>query len=184
MKKQTELEDAIKKTEQQAAKNSKQQTYENKIERPKLWSACCPYRNDVPYVDHEPSLTRQEFAAECEINNIMKNYEATGIIPTSYREPIYWDADQVPANLQEAMSAMMYANDLFMQLGAPIRREFEDDAVKFVEFASNPDNKAKLKEWGLTAPEKLPDAPIRVEVVAPPTPPPGPSGDLPPGKQG
>lgn len=172
--KQIDLEEAIAKT------NSK-----NKIEKPLLWSSCCPYRKDVPYVDDLPSLTRQEFAAECDINQIMKNYEATGIIPTNTRTPIYWDADAVPDNLKDAMSALNYANELFMQLGAHVRREFDDDPVKFVDFATNPENTAKLKEWGLTAPETLPPAPIRVEMVTPPsTPTIAPVGEPPPRKQG
>lgn len=147
------------------------------IKPPVLWSSCCPYRRDVAYVDDNPSLTRQEFTAECDVNVIMKNYEATGIMPPGGgREPIYWDASAVPENLQDAMSAMLYANELFMQLGAPIRKEFDNDAVKFVDYASNPENLPKLKEWGLTAPEIAPGAPVRVEVVSPPPPPAPPSG--------
>lgn len=154
---------------------------QNKITKPVLWSSCCPYRENVLYEDDLPSLTRQEFAAECDVNVIMKNYEATGVMPRlDGREPLYWDADAVPNNLQDAMAAMMYADELFMQLAAPVRKEFDNDAVKFVEFASNAENKSKLKEWGLTAPEIPPGAPVRVEVVAPPPPAAKPTGDPPP----
>ena len=167
-------------------KKSKQLDLENrndiksKITKPELWSSCCPYRQPVNYEDDLPSLTRQEFSEECDVNKIMARYQATGILPNSTKEPIYWDAARVPNNLQDAMASMMYANELFMQLGAPIRKEFDNDATRFVEFATNPENGAKLKEWGLTAPEPLPDAPMRVEVVTPPPDTPAASGGVPP----
>lgn len=170
MKKQIDLEDAIKTAEQ------KQKT---KIKKPDLWSSCCPYREPVPYIDNEPSLCRTEFADECDINKIMKRFEATGVIPAPGREPIYWDSENIPNNLQDAMAGMMYANELFMQLPAAVRKEFDNDAVQFVAFASDEANKSKLKEWGLTAPETLPDAPVRVEVVTPHPPQPQPPGEPP-----
>lgn len=151
-----------------------------KFSRPDLWSACCPWRIAVDYSDDTPSMTRTEFTDECDVNQIMKNFEATGVLPNNGREPLYWDASAVPNNLQDAMAAMMYADTLFMQLGAPIRKEFDNDAKKFVDFALKPENKPKLKEWGLTAPETPPSAPVRVEVVTPNPPPVTPSGGLPP----
>lgn len=151
-------------------KDVEKKTNSNEIKKPVLWSACCPYRLAVDYVDDLPSMTRQEFAAECDVNNIMKNYEATGVMPSpvGHREPLYWDADSVPDNLQDAMAAMMYSQELFMQLPAITRKEFDNDPVRFVEFASDAANRPKLKEWGLTAPEIAPGAPVRVEVVTPP----------------
>lgn len=150
-----------------------------KIKEPVLWSSCCPYRKDIVYTDDQPSLTRQEFSAECDINQIMKNFEATGIMPQPGREPIYWDADAVPANLQDAMHAMLYANQLFMQLPAIVRKEFDNDATKFVDYASDPSNLGKLEEWGLTAPKIAQGAPVRVEVVTPNPPTPTPPADPP-----
>lgn len=179
MKKQTDIEDAIKKTEGNGSQK-KQNSAETKINRPALWSSCCPYRLDVPYVDDLPSLTRQEFSDECDINLIMKKYEATGIMPTgANREPIYWDADAIPNNLQDAMGGMLYAQSLFMQLGANIRKEFDNDPVKFVDFALQDANRPKLIEWGLTEPETPAQAPVRVEVVTPNPPPASPPGEAP-----
>ena len=166
---------------EQAIKNKNEPNEKPNNAKPVFHSAYYPHRLDVPYVDDQPSLTRQEFSAECDINIIMKNYEATGILPNyPGREPIYWDSESIPSNLQDAMGALNYANELFMQLGAPIRKEFDNDPVKFVQFAQDPANTAQLKTWGLTAPETAPSAPVRVEVVAPPPTPSAPTGEPPP----
>lgn len=133
----------------------------------KMHSAYYPDRLSVDFDDAGgPSLTRQEFAAECDINNIMKKYEATGIMPTlDGRIPTYWDASLMPENLQDAMNAMDYADELFMQLPAKIRREFNDDPVEFVDFATKTENRPKLQEWGLTEPEKVSPEPLLVRMV-------------------
>ena len=119
-----------------------------------------------------PSLTRQEFADECDINGIMAKYEKTGMLPVNGAQPSYVDFTAVPSDLQEAMRVMMDAETAFMSLPANVRKEFDNDALRFVEFAQDGDNLEQLREWGLAEPEKAPDAPMRVEVVNPPEVPP------------
>lgn len=130
------------------------------------------------YVEHAPvnsdtegpSRTRQEFAEECDINTIMRRYEATGIIShIDQREPMYLDLAglDVP-DLATAMEVLRVAEASFMSLPATVRREFDDDVHSFVAFAENPANVDKMREWGLAKkPDPLPDA-IRVEVINPP----------------
>lgn len=119
------------------------------------------------------SRTRQEFKDECNINVIMKKYEKTGVIShTSNRQPRYVDfGDGVP-DFHTAMNMMVEAEAAFMTLPAAVRKRFENDPASFVEYASDEKNIAQLREWGLAAPEKAPDAPMRVEVVNPAPPPP------------
>ena len=119
-----------------------------------------------------PSLTRQEFSDECDINGIMKKYEKTGMLPVNGAQPSYVDFTAVPSDLQEAMRVMMDAETAFMSLPASVRKEFDNDALRFVEYAQNGDNLEQLREWGLAEPEKAPEAPMRVEVVNSPVVPP------------
>lgn len=115
-----------------------------------------------------PSMTRQEFAEEADINNIMKNYEATGKWPFQMeREPMYLDFTAMP-DLQTAMHHLQEADVAFMSLPAKVRKEFDNDPIQFVEYASKPENLSKMREWGLAPPEKAPEPPVRVEVVQPP----------------
>lgn len=122
-------------------------------------------------LDHfEPSLTRQEFADECDINTIMERYEASGVISHVNRAtPVYLDTVGYP-DLQGAMDQFREATLAFKALPAAVRREFDHDPQKFVDFASDEKNIPRLREWGLAAPEKAPDAPIKVEISNPPPP--------------
>lgn len=111
------------------------------------------------------SRTRQEFADECDINNIMRRYEKAGVVTHfSPRQPKYMDLSNLP-DFQNSMNMMIEAKASFMSLPARVRKEFDNDPAKFVEFASNSENIDKLREWGLAEPVKAPDAPMRVEVV-------------------
>lgn len=121
-----------------------------------------------------PSLTRQEFADECDINKIMASYEKTGVIShQNQRQPLYLDLENVP-DLAEAMQIVDTAKTAFMTLPANVRREFDNDPVQFVQYVQNGDDEAlkRLREWGLAEPEPTPEPPQRVEIVNPPEVPP------------
>lgn len=133
-----------------------------------------------------PSLARQEFKEECDINEIMARYEATGVLPNVVGEPFYYDFTTVPLTMMDSMDMMRAASDAFMTLPAKVRKEFDNDAAAFVDFASLPENLDQMREWGL-APKKEapvaapaatgapPAAPVGAPVAAPaqPAPPPG-----------
>lgn len=119
-----------------------------------------------------PSMTRQEFMEECDINSIMKKYDAYLSDPMrSMREPMYLDMTAVPDNLMSAMELLNAARDAFYRLPAQVRKEFDNDPVAFADFAADPANVKEMREWGLAAPEKAPEPPIRVQVENPPAPP-------------
>lgn len=113
------------------------------------------------------SRTRQEFAAECDINTLMARYEAGGAITHVNRaEPIFADLTQFP-DFRGALDMMREASAMFASLPAVVRKEFDNDPSTFVDFAQNPENLGKMREWGLASPEKVPEPPMRVEVVNP-----------------
>lgn len=130
------------------------------------------------YVDHEPalygtdsggpSLTRQEFADDCDINTLMSQYERTGVLNHyNQAQPRYLDVSAVP-DLASALIAVDEAKTAFMTLPASVRRDFDNDPVKFVEFAENPDNIEKLREWKLAPPIPEPTPPMEVKIVGEP----------------
>lgn len=96
-----------------------------------------------------PSLCRQEFAAECDINEIMRRYEVTGILPNDGREPQYVDFTALPRDLMSTMEILNDAEAAFMTLPARVRREFDNDPISFVAFAGDPENLDQMREWGL-----------------------------------
>lgn len=118
--------------------------------------------------DFGPSLTRQEFAAECDINTLMERYEKSGVISHVNRaQPIYMDLTVIP-DLRDALDLMRDATTSFMSLPAATRREFDNDPQKFVDYAQNPDNIERMREWGLAAPKPVAEPPVMVRVVPEP----------------
>ncbi|WNK14164.1 MAG: internal scaffolding protein [Microvirus sp.] len=112
-----------------------------------------------------PSLTRQEFAEECDINTLMKRYETygtsvNGLRPDAQKDAFYADFSQMPNNLLDYMGMVKEAETAFMMLPASVRREFDNDAVAFVDFASDPSNIEQMRNWGLAAPAKAPERPL------------------------
>lgn len=134
----------------------------------KLYSVVTPFRIDVQADIKGPSMTRQEFTDECDINALMARYEKHGVwpYPETGREAVYYDFVGMP-NLQEAMAQMMDAESAFMSLPAIVRKEFDNDALRFVEYAQDGSNLEQLRKWGLAKPEEAPEPPFRVEVVNP-----------------
>lgn len=127
--------------------------------------------NPALYLDcsNLPSLTRQEFADECDINKLMAQYEKTGFLPSHNNpgEPRYLDVSDVP-DLMQAHAVLQEATASFMSLPATVRRDFDNDPIKFINFAENPENIEKLREWKLAPPAPVEPGPQLVQVVNPP----------------
>jgi len=114
--------------------------------------------------DWGPSLTRQEFADECDINQIMLRFEKGDVPGFEPRVPMYVDLTVLPADLQSSLAVLDAAQASFMSLPASVRREFDNDPHLFVAFAQDPGNLEQMRTWGLSPPDQVPPAPIRVIV--------------------
>lgn len=114
----------------------------------------------------EPSRTRQEFAAECDINVIMAGYERSGVLShMNPVQPMYLDLSEGVPDLRESLDIVRTATESFMSLPARVRAQFDNDPVAFVDYCGVEANRDQLKEWGLLKPE-APEPPVtRVEVV-------------------
>ncbi|AXH74066.1 MAG: internal scaffolding protein [Microviridae sp.] len=117
------------------------------------------------YVVHEPvdfvcdddGMTRQEFKDECDINVLLARYERTGVLPANNQgAPQYLDVSDVP-DLARSFEMIEAAQRAFMTLPASVRREFDNDPIQFVDYASNPASLNQMREWGL-APPAAPEA--------------------------
>lgn len=121
------------------------------------------------YVPHDPvyvpgfepgsepkSMTRQEFAAECDINNIMKQYDGQWPPLPPFDESQYQDLTDMPSDLMGAMEYHKRAEEAFMRLPAAVRREFENSPISFVDFAVDPKNIEQMRAWGLAPPKESP----------------------------
>jgi len=102
----------------------------------------------------EPSLAQQSFKDECDINNILRQFNVTGELPISSVQPQYGDFSGI-TDYQSALNAVMEAQDSFLALPAKIRAKFDNDPALFVEFASDEANKDEMKAMGLLREETV-----------------------------
>lgn len=123
----------------------------------------------VGFESDEPSMTKQSFKDECDINVIMRRYEASGILPVPQSgEPRY--ADLVgSADFQEAMFAVAEARAMFAELPSRVRERFDNDPQRLLEFLEDPKNVEEGRELGLLRAAEPEATPVSVRVVDAPT---------------
>jgi phage internal scaffolding protein len=100
------------------------------------------------FVFTRPSRTKQSFRDECDINNILRQFNVTGQLPVGSVQPQYGDFSGI-TDYQSALNAVMAAQDSFLQLPAKLRAKFDNDPALFVEFASDEANRDEMKAMGL-----------------------------------
>lgn len=119
------------------------------------------YRDRPPRVrvdGFEKSRTRQSEAAACDINNIMRRYEQTGVLPVDGREAFYADVSQM-GDYRTALEQVRLANEAFLELPAGLRRRFDNDPAAFLDFTSDPANRKEMQELGLIEPDPVVEGP-------------------------
>ncbi len=108
----------------------------------------------------EPSLAKQSMAKECDINNIMKKYDKTGLLDhVSKYEGRYED---LPGDIdfQTAQNTVIAANQAFDSLPSKIRNRFENNPGLFLDFVQDPGNKDECISMGLMKPlSQAPETP-------------------------
>lgn len=129
----------------------------------------------------EPSMTRQEFANESNINYLVKAFGIDKVPPPpQVFDPAYYgDVTDIP-DLATALNRIRDAQERFQALPASIRERFANRPELLWQFVADPANRAEASEMGLLAPiaagtgETPPPAPIVVPTGSqgPPTPPP------------
>lgn len=96
----------------------------------------------------EPSMTKQSFKEECDINTIVRRFGLSGELPQGLVMPTYQDFEGV-FDFQTAMNALIEAEDKFMQMPAHVRARFGNDPHEFVKFCSDEKNREEAAKLGL-----------------------------------
>lgn len=105
--------------------------------------------------DFEPTLARQEFLDECDVNKIMARFDKTGTLPVyADKAPFYVDAVDLPS-FQDMQNVLISANEAFMSLPATVRSKFDNDPIRFADYANDPANVEDLKEWNMLSPDAV-----------------------------
>ena len=111
-----------------------------------------PRVGDVSFEDK--SLAVQASKEECDINNIIKRYMRTGELP-GLRQAIYADISEIK-DLKSSLDDAYAAQEAFMALPAEIRRRFDNDPVKLVEFSMDNKNYDEAVKLGLVIDKRPP----------------------------
>lgn len=113
-----------------------------------------------------PSLTKQSFKDECDINTIMGRYLRTGILPETVQQIEGQFLDVSDVDFRSSMELVADAWSMFNELPSDIRSRFRNDPAEFLAFSSDPKNRSQMGEMGLLRPDwNAPEG-----VVAPPPP--------------
>jgi len=116
-----------------------------------------------------PSMTKQSFVKECDLNNIMKQFnprEQREIMSQQAQGGAYTDLPD-PSDYQESIHVLQAASEAFAGLPALVRRRFDNDPAEFLEFLQDPANQDEAIKMGLA-----------VDTRPPPDPTPAPAGPL------
>jgi phage internal scaffolding protein len=122
-----------------------------------------PYNYDLDAASNESglhcedaTLTQQHFKDECDINNILRQFNITGLLPESPISPRYGDFTGI-SDYHSALNQVIAAEDEFMALPAQIRSRFENDPAKLIDFLENKENLDEAIKLGLVnQPAELP----------------------------
>lgn len=94
--------------------------------------------------------TQQHKRDETNVNVIMKRFKKSGQLPNmeSIQNMQYRDVSDVP-DFMTMRNQMIKAEEAFLTIPPTIRRQFDNDPVKFLQFIADPQNKEKGIELGI-----------------------------------
>lgn len=117
----------------------------------------------VKHVNFGVGRTKQSFKDACDINKIVGRAIKTGFLNhCSTQVPSYGDYSNVP-DYQTSIDIVSKANGQFSALPSEIRKRFDNDPVKFLDFVGDIKNKEEAMEIGL-----IPKPPVPPPVPPPP----------------
>lgn len=125
----------------------------------------CRHPKDAPANDPRRSLTRQSFAKDADINNLMARYPNGGvpldaILVRDPNEAIFGDFSDL-GDFSGLMNRVSEAQAAFMALPSSVRARFDNDVAKLLAFIDAPENVVEAVKLQLL-PESMLDATFTV----------------------
>lgn len=106
----------------------------------------------------EPSMTKQSFVAECDINNIVRAFTETGQVAHVNEKAAMGAFVDLPdtVDFQQAIEIARAGETAFMALPAQMRARFGNDPAQFLDFVADPANQDELIKLGLATDTRPP----------------------------
>lgn len=101
----------------------------------------------VIHVNHEPTMTQQQFKDECDINQILKKFVETGFLDT-IGPGVFADISDT-LDYQSSLNFIKQADEMFAALPSGIRERFHNNPAEYMDFVHDPSNLAEGQELGI-----------------------------------
>lgn len=106
----------------------------------------------------QPSMTKQNHKAECDINKIMAKYQKTGIINHLQNHGAEY-GEYSPIDFQEAMELIARGQSMFEDLPSSARKYFDNDPAQFMKAFHQEGNEDTFRDLGLLGPATITKTP-------------------------
>jgi len=106
--------------------------------------------------NYEPSKTKQDYAADADINTIIERFGIGYEMPTNTTPPQQGDFSEAP-DFTTAVQKVRQAQEIFNALPAKIRSRFQNEPNNYIEFFHDPDNYDEALKLGLVNIRPAPD---------------------------
>lgn len=93
--------------------------------------------------------TKQQFADECNINNIMSKFEKNQLIEHVNEHKGDYGDFATFESYHDSVNRVIEAQDAFMTVPAKIRAKFNNDPASFLAYVQDPANADSMIEMGL-----------------------------------
>lgn len=99
-------------------------------------------------VNTEPSLAKQSFAEECDINTIVRRFGLDGALP---EVPPFAEVDVTGLQMdyREALDFVRNADSEFMKMPGHVRERFANNPAALISFLAEPSNRSEAETLGL-----------------------------------
>lgn len=128
--------------------------------------------NRVTFNSGNKLITKQSMKAECDIHNILRQYQRTGIIThVQNARPTYSDLPD-DMDYQRSLHTIMAAEEAFDGLPAQVRDHFGNDPGRLLAALQDPAQADYLREVGILRPKEPPQSvpdPVPVPAATPPS---------------
>jgi len=106
--------------------------------------------NRKKYAGSMEMVTKQAMAEETNINNILRKYKLTGVLPTNSKAALanFGDFSKIPS-YKESLEHVLAAQDMFSELPSAVRNRFRNDPGHLIEFLADKNNKDEAIRLGL-----------------------------------
>lgn len=108
-------------------------------------------KTKVRTVNNEPSMTKQSFRDEANVNFIVSQYQKTGMLQhREVHEGQYGEFADL--DYHTAMNIVTSADQMFQSLPSNVRNRFANDPALFLDFVQDPENQDEMAAMGLREP--------------------------------